>query len=146
MTIKEIAKEVLGFMSSKDGKNGKKIYSLRKNTPEWVSELVFDAVPEITTDNFIFKNIYYFLQSLAQGKLPEEIILDPDNYLSSQVEWLLGHRLREVVCDSIILSGDITSLKEMLEKAQLEELVSIKNSVYSILLNEIENRKELTND
>jgi hypothetical protein len=146
MTIQELAKEVIGFMDSKDGKNGKKIYVIRKNTPEWVSELVFDAVPEITPDNFIFKNVYHFLQSLAQGKSPEEITLEPDNHLFNQVQWLLGHKFREVACDNIVLSGDSVSLKELFEKAQIEELESIKSSVHSTLLNEIENRKESSDE
>jgi hypothetical protein len=139
MNIKDLSKEALSFFKAKRLKD-KVVYSIDIKSPEWVREMVMDAVSGSHPDDFVYSKVFYILDEICNGNKVEEDNLVPDSYINEMLDWLFGNNTRLAVCDSLLSSRNYSSLEKLLTDAQLEEINEIKDNVLSCLETELEGR------
>lgn len=140
MTLQELAKNSLSYFEIKERVDKKIVYSFKKNTPEWVRDLVYESFPEFFPDDFIFKNIYFLLDQISKG---EETNLTPSIYTQELKDWAFGSTHRIASCNFLLQSErKFQSISEIFKLAQQQELDEIQTSVISCLLERLDVENE----
>jgi hypothetical protein len=132
-TVHELAGAMLGRLETAIRFTGSEFIVLKRGSPEWMretSEMAFNAVFQLSGDDYAWQFLAEALTALAKSTDPGEATIDDHELFHDRVEWLASDPSRATWCDAyteeaITQVGGGTSLAEILREGMWREKQAI---------------------
>lgn len=148
-TIQTLAAEALSYFEYTGSNPGngirENIYVKKDDTPEWVSDLVYEAHGSLFPDDYVYQYVVESLEALAENDDEDEAreTIEADIYTGKLLEWLASHLSRQGYVDEAVeefgYPGSIVRAIQLGQYAEREE-------VFESVLSNLEQRLDEVDD